>query len=381
MSDHSKGGDDTFTTNTAQGATHTSYGDAGGEMSGHSKGGNDTFQGGSLPPTLSSVTPAATCPAMRRAATTATRAGPTPSNTFYGDAGGDMSDHSKGGNDTFTGAFFSTSTFFGDAGGNMSGHAKGGDDRYTLGGEIPSKTLYGDAGGDLSGFAKGGNDTFTSAGGSQVTFYGDAGGSMSGHARGGDDVAVLQGTHNLAYGDAVTMLGKAVAGNDTLTGGNKSSFPDVLNELSGDALAMSGSAKGGNDILTGARTAKVGQVSNFLCGDALQMSGSAKGGNDILYAGSAAPGCTVINDMWGDGQLSDFAQGGKDQFIFKDDGSMTVGTQNTIHDFSQSQADKIVFSGLEGVQSFDDLTLPKVELAPSLPQVSIKLLSQILRTR
>ncbi|MER9682236.1 hypothetical protein NKJ23_23440 [Mesorhizobium sp. M0184] len=36
---------------------------------------------------------------------------------------------------------------------------------------------------------------------------------------------------------------------------------------------------------------------------------------------------------------------------------MTVGTQNTIYDFSQTQGDTIVFSGVEGVQSFDDLTI------------------------
>lgn len=180
---------------------------------------------------------------------------------------------------------------------------------------------------------------------------------MSDDARGGDDVAVLQGTDNLGYGDAVTMLGSAVGGHDHLTGGNKNSFPDVVNELYGDAFAMSGSATGGNDILTGGQNSESGQVSNFLCGDALQMSGAATGGNDILYAGNAAPGCTVINDMWGDGQLSDFAEGGQDLFIFKDDGPMTVGTQNTIHDFSQDQGDSIMFSGVEGVQSFNDLTI------------------------
>ena len=44
------------------------------------------------------------CPISRRAATTPyTAAYSFSSNTFYGDAGGNMSDHSKGGNDTFTG--------------------------------------------------------------------------------------------------------------------------------------------------------------------------------------------------------------------------------------------------------------------------------------
>jgi hypothetical protein len=62
------------------------------------------------------------------------------------------------------------------------------------------------------------------------------------------------------------------------------------------------------------------------------MSGESKGGNDILIAGTAAPGCTVINDMWGDG-----LKGGQDQFVLKDAASMTVGSHNTIEDFSQSQ--------------------------------------------
>jgi hypothetical protein len=87
------------------------------------------------------------------------------------------------------------------------------------------------------------------------------------------------------------------------------------------------------------------------------LSGSAKGGNDTLFAGTAAAGSTVSNDMWGDGQLGDRAQSGADQFVFKDDGSTTVGTHNTIEDFSQCQQDKIEFSGVAGVQSFADLII------------------------
>ena len=86
-------------------------------------------------------------------------------------------------------------------------------------------------------------------------------------------------------------------------------------------------------------------------------------GDDTLIAGTAAPGSTVSNDMWGDGQLSDRAQGGKDLFVFKDVGSMTVGTQNTVEDFSQSQQDKIEFSGVAGVQSFADLIISQVDTA------------------
>ena len=39
---------------------------------------------------------------------------------------------------------------------------------------------------------------------------------------------------------------------------------------------------------------------------------------------------------------------------------MTVGTHNTIEDFSQSQQDKIEFSGVAGVQSFADLIITQI---------------------
>lgn len=39
---------------------------------------------------------------------------------------------------------------------------------------------------------------------------------------------------------------------------------------------------------------------------------------------------------------------------------MTVGINNEIEDFSQSQNDKIQFSGVEDVQSFHDLTITRI---------------------
>ena len=51
------------------------------------------------------------------------------------------------------------------------------------------------------------------------------------------------------------------------------------------------------------------------------------------------------------------ARGGKDQFVFKDNGLMTVGTHNTIEDFSQSQLDQIKFNNVAGVHSFNDLVI------------------------
>ena len=232
----------------------------------------------------------------------------------------------------------------------------------------------------MSGHAQGGNDTFKASGSTGEgsvnnfvsIFYGDAGGNMSGHAHGGDDVAVLldivdiagfgsQSVKEEANGDALTMSDHAVGGNDILTGGNNSGSGFVLNSLAGDAgTSMSGSAHGGNDVLSGGNNNGSGQVHNFLYGDALSLSGASEGGNDTLYAGTAAPASTVINDLWGDGQLSSWAQGGKDQFVFKDDGLMTVGTQNTIEDFSQRQHDHIKFVDVTGVQSFNDLVISHV---------------------
>jgi hypothetical protein len=226
----------------------------------------------------------------------------------------------------------------------------------------------------MSGHVHGGDDSFIASGtnGSFPSiFYGDAGGDMSDFAHGGDDVAVLptvnglpnpppqigNQTTNEATGDALTMSSHAVGGDDTLTGGNAVGSGELDNILRGDAGAMSGFTHGGNDVLTGGNNTGDGQLNNFLYGDALSLSGSSKGGNDTLYAGTTAPDGTVSNDMWGDGLLLNGARGGRDQFVFKDNGLMTVGTQNTIEDFSQSQHDQIVFSNVVGVHSFNDLVI------------------------
>jgi hypothetical protein len=179
---------------------------------------------------------------------------------------------------------------------------------------------------------------------------------MSGHARGGDDFATLQGTKNFAVGDALTMLANASGGNDSLTGGDRSST-DVVNQLYGDAQTMGGASQGGDDLIVGGHAVGSGRVDNFLWGDAAQILDRAQGGSDVLYAGTAGPGCTVSNEMWGDGELGGNAHGGSDTFVFKDDGPMTVGTSNFIRDFSQCQDDKIAFIDIAGVQSFDDLVI------------------------
>ena len=85
---------------------------------------------------------------MHRAATTLSRAAATQSgNTFYGDAGGNMSGHAQGGDDTFTGAdgnFSVDNHFDGDAK-SISEFAKGGNDTLT-GGNNTSTLVNGSTG-------------------------------------------------------------------------------------------------------------------------------------------------------------------------------------------------------------------------------------------
>jgi hypothetical protein len=186
----------------------------------------------------------------------------------------------------------------------------------------------------MSGDAKGGNDTATndeSFYSASITFYGDAGGNMSGHAKGGDDI-LTGSSHNFL--DA-----------------------PISNTAFGDAQSMSGFAKGGDDTLVGGDCLGPGSVSNILFGDASSLSGFAEGGDDTLFAGTAAPNGMVSNVMWGDGSLLGGAHGGRDLFVFRDDGLLTVGTQNTIEDFSQRQHDRIEFSDVAGVDSFHDLVI------------------------
>jgi hypothetical protein len=133
----------------------------------------------------------------------------------------------------------------------MVGHAIGGNDTFTAGGG--RNTFFGDAGGNMSDFAQGGDDTFVGgapAGTSGINLaYGDAL-TMSGHARGGNDTLIggddatphPAGTFdNILIGDAQSMSGNAHGGNDRLISGTGN------DDMWGDAQVMSGMAQGGND--------------------------------------------------------------------------------------------------------------------------------------
>jgi hypothetical protein len=127
---------------------------------------------------------------------------------------------------------------------------------------------------------------------------------------------------------------------------------------------LSGKALGGNDTVTGgssSTSAGTTSVSNLIVGDAHDMSDTAKGGNDVLIAGTGnftLDPFSVNNTMYGDAVfMSGLAKGGADTFVFHDQGSMTVGTDNFIMDFSQSQHDKIEFIGVVGVSGFANLII------------------------
>jgi len=189
--------------------------------------------------------------------------------------------------------------------------------------------------GVMSGYASGGHNTLT----------------------GGNNSADESIIGNLLVGNAFSMTEHASGGHNTLIGGNISGSGSGVaqNEIFGDAYFMSGSASGGHNTLTGGNnSSNAGFVENDLIGDAFAMSENSSGGYNTLIAGL---GINVYNNMWGDAQNTSTAskQVGHDLFVFKDKGSMTVGTQNFIYDFSELLSDKIEFSHVAGVKHFSDL--------------------------
>jgi hypothetical protein len=279
----------------------------------------------------------------------------------------------------------------------MTGDAKGGNDILIGGNYDGNNFMFNELVGDaitMSGSTRGGNDTLI--GGNNTTtgpadlendLVGDAF-TMLDSAHGGN-VTLIGGnntgaglTDNELLGDATTMRGSAQGGNNTLIGGNNSGSglvggfqAIVFNDLFGDAQVMSDSTQGGNNTLIGGNNSGGSggggsELFNLLVGAAVVMSGSAHAGNNTLTAGTATAGSIVLNNMWGNAQFIDNipingsndipgssnVTLGHDTFIFKDTATQTVGTQNSIHDFIQSQHDLIEFAGVAGVKSFANLS-------------------------
>jgi hypothetical protein len=265
---------------------------------------------------------------------------------FVGDTLGSLTGKQQGGDQTVEGGTIGSNTLFGDAQLAITDMAGGGDDILVGGPRVfglglSNNLLFGDSH-DLSGRGQGGNDSLT-----------------------GGDVQGGGGLINTLYGDALNVFGFARGGDDSVTGGNNVNSGGgflLENNLYGDGDALSGKALGGNDTVTGGNSSGSGStssVSNLIVGDANTMSDTAKGGNDVLIAGTGDftlnPNA-VNNTMYGDAVfMSGLAKGGADTFVFHDSGSMTVGTQNFINDFSLSQHDKIEFIGVVGVSGFANL--------------------------
>ncbi|MEI8186023.1 MAG: hypothetical protein WCG19_04955 [Chlorobiaceae bacterium] len=175
----------------------------------------------------------------------------------------------------------------------------------------------------------------------------------------GSNVSVL----NEMMGTAGTMFGFSSGGYNTLIGGDAKNVNGsfVWNTLEGTAFSMNNSSTGGHNTLMGGDnfSATGGLVTNYLFGDSQIKSDHAAGGYNTIIAGTGINGNGVINQMWGDAitVLGTTTTGGHDLFIFADNGTASVGTQNYIYDFSQAVSDHIEFSHIDGVTRFSDLVI------------------------
>jgi hypothetical protein len=174
MSDHARGGNDTFSATTGFHNPYRFYGDAGGDMGDRTVGGDDTFVGGNV------------FHDMRNPI----------GNEAYGDALS-MSGNARGGNDTLIGgndpspppAGTYESILVGDAR-TMSANARGGNDRLISG--TGNDDMWGDAQ-VILGNAEGGNDTFVfllSSGSDRIEDFGQGVEGVAGSSWGDDRIDV-----------------------------------------------------------------------------------------------------------------------------------------------------------------------------------------------
>lgn len=168
---------------------------------------------------------------------------------------------------------------------------------------------------------------------------------MKNFAHGGNDQVTGSGGHGSPaslYGDAETMSGHSMGGDDTITG-----VTGAPEQMIGDASLLTNNAHGGDDLLiAGANTVPnvpQGGV-NAMYGDGLTLSGHAHGGNDTLVSGQ---GSTDL--MWGDAAtVGPDATTGADRFVFA-----PANGHDQIMDF-QLGKDIIELAGF-GFTGFQDL--------------------------
>ena len=250
---------------------------------------------------------------------------------------GTLDDHDQGSNDIL---ISTGGPLFGDAMA-MLGHSRGGNDTITgadgLLNQIVGDALF------MSEDSSGGNDVIIGGAGpgSDNVIIGDGGNTMSGHARGGNDLLIGgdNALGNVINADGFRMNGNTVGGNDTLVGGDGVGE----NHLRGDANIMNDNAAGGNDVLiAGDNTAD-----SVLQGDARIMNGFSTGGNDRLISGNSA------DTMWGDGSIINGPNVtfGADTFVFA-----PGNNADQIGDFRQTDHDMIDLSAF-GFSGIGDLTI------------------------
>jgi|LakMenEpi03Aug12_release.lakeMendotaPanAssembly.Ray.scaffolds.fasta_scaffold01730_30 hypothetical protein len=310
-----------------EGDYQTLVGDTSGSMGDYEQGGNDQITGGS-----------------------------GSYNEIVGDAYDTIGGNATGGNDEIRSAADAAEGdhyIFGDSG-LLTESAKGGNDRilWTSGGTA-------DISGDaylIDGNAIGGNDQFKIANLSgSFNVYGDAV-EMYGSTRGGDDlleggIINSNGEWEITqwYGDAILLTDSAMGGRDFIRGMSGSSFSDVGNVnnlIYGDAYDMQGSAIAGNDTLIGGDYA-----SNAMWGDTQTAGAEVTLGNDRLISGAYADDL-----MWGDALIYS-GLGGADVFVFEANNGV-----DQIRDFEFGH-DKIEIKGITGINGFGDLV---VTLAPGV---------------
>ncbi|CAN7258355.1 Ig-like domain-containing protein [Phenylobacterium sp. LjRoot225] len=245
-----------------------------------------------------------------------------------------LSGYATGGDDYVVALGLRRSVAIGDAN-SLTDHAHGGNDlvKPTWLGHAGHDTWgYGDAR-TMSGYAVGGDDT---VGG--IVAYGDAE-SLTDYAQGGDDL--VQGgftypnfNYSLAYGDGATLSGHAQGGDDTVTG--RTAY--------GDAESLTDNAQGGNDLLLGYDTINPPPGANLRYGDGAELLGAAQGGDDTLVGGTGA------DQMWGDAAtVAATATTGADLFVFSPSGG-----HDQIMDFEAGK-DRIELDGF-GFSDFADLS-------------------------
>jgi hypothetical protein len=304
-----------------EGDYQTLVGDTSGSMGDYEQGGNDQITGGS-----------------------------GSYNEIVGDAYDTIGGNATGGNDEIRSAADASEGdhyIFGDAG-LLTESAKGGNDHilWTSGGTA-------DISGDaylMDGNAIGGNDQFKIANLSgSFNVYGDAV-EMYGSTRGGDDlleggIINSNGEWGITqwYGDAILLTDSAIGGGDFIRGMSGSSLSDVGNVnnlIYGDAYDMQGSAIAGNDTLIGGDYA-----SNAMWGDTQTAGAEVTLGNDRLISGAYADDL-----MWGDAFIYS-GLGGADVFVFEANNGV-----DQIRDFEFGH-DKIEINGITGINGFGDLVV------------------------